>query len=474
MGQFYIAGENKKRPGSYQRYVNRGKNAGVGATDNSVAIPIQSDWGPVDVVTVHESVSSIITTYGNKGTVDAALALFEGGASKVYCIRLNKATNGEGASAAKSTLKLPSSGDGVVTITAKYPGTKVIKVQTRVKVENVSKEIIVYDGDTRVESFFFNSGDNEVANLINAVSASSYITAEAVEGAASKTVPVADVTPLTGGTDPAVTTESYSEAFNKLEPHQFTHIVLDCTTPAVQTVLTRWLDRVYEEGKLCVAVLGGQNKDVDMATLTAAAIGFDNMKVIYSGIWGRDEYGNVVDGYKMAALVAGAIADTPSNQSIVHLTVPGISAIEPHTNAEYETAIASGLLLASYSATGTVWFDSGVNTLINLSAEQDEGWRKIRRVATRFEMFTRVDNAMAPLVGRVNCDNDGIALAIQAGQGELNAMVSEGKLKTGATIYEDPTNLHNGDSAWFIIVADDNDGLEKIYTKYELRFSSNS
>ena len=474
MGQFYIAGENKKRPGSYQRYVNRGKNAGVGATDNSVAIPIQADWGPLDVVTVHESAESIITTYGNKGTVDAALALLEGGASKVYCIRLNKAANGEGDPAAKSALTLPSTGDGVVTITAKYPGTKTIKVQTRVKVENVSKEIIVYDGDARVESFFFNIGDNEVKNLVNAVSASAYITAEAVEGAAGTTVPVVDVTPLTGGTDPKVTTESYSEAFNKLEPQNFTHIVLDCTTAAVQAVLKTWLDRVFEEGKLCIAVLGGENKDKEIATLTAAASGFDNMKIIYSGIWGRDEYGNVVDGYKMAALVAGAIADTPSNQSIVHLIVPGITTIEPHTNAEYEAAISAGLLLASYSANGTVWFDSGVNTLINLSAEQDEGWRKIRRVATRFEMFTRVDNAIAPLIGRVNCDNDGIALAIQAGQGELNAMISEGKLKAGATIYEDTTNVHDGDAAWFIIAADDNDGLEKIYTKYELRFSSKS
>lgn len=470
MAYYYNAGEAKKRPGTYYRYENRGTASNAGTTENSVAIPIQSDWGPLDVVTVHESAASVIATYGKNGTVDAALALLEGGAPKVYCIRLNKAsTAAEGTEAAYGTLSLEN-----VTIKAKYPGAKAIKVQTRVKVENVSKEIVVYDGDTKVETHSFNTGDNEVANLIKAVSYSSYITATAVEGASATTVPVKDITALTGGANPTVTTASYSDAFIKLESYQFTHIALDCVTAAVQALLQTWLNRVSEEGKLCVAVLGGTNKGAMFADMTAAAIAFNDKKIIYSGIWGRDEADNVVDGYKMAALVAGAIANTTSNQSIVHLTVPGIASIEPHTNAEYETAIDSGLLLASYSAGGTVWFDSGINTLNTLGSEEDNGWKKIRRVATRFEMMTRIDNALALLVGRVNCDNDGIALAIQNAQGVLNAMVAEGKLKEGAEIYEDTDNPAAIDTVWFVIAADDYDSLEKIYEKYLFRYSSNS
>ena len=467
MGQYYKVGETKVRPGTYFRYENGGGNNSGGAVAHSVAIPIQAKWGPVDKVTVHESVSSVISTYGSEGTVDAALALFEGGASKVYCIRLDKATSDtSGTAAANATLSLEG-----VTITAKYPGTKEIKVQTRVKVEGVSKEIVVYDGTTKAEAFSFASGDNEVENLITAVAASSYITAKAGTGT---TVAVKDITALTGGADPTITTESYSEALVKLEVYKFTHIALDCVTTAVQTLVQTWLERVYEEGKLCIAVFGGTNYGADISTLTLASKSFDEKKIVYSGIWGRDTDGNIVDGYRMAALVAGSIASTPSDQSIVHKTVPGIASIEPHTNAEYEEAIESGLLLASYSSAGVVWFDSGVNTLVNLSSNEDKGWKKIRRVTTRFELERRKDEVLSSLVGRINCNPDGVAIAIQFVQGVLNAMISEGKLKAGATVYEDPANPHEGDSLWLVIVAVDNDSLEKIYSKIELRYSENS
>lgn len=477
MGQSYFVGEKKIRPGTYQRYENHGANAGSGATAHSVAIPIQATWGPVDEVTVHESVNSVTKTYGTDGTVDAALALLAAGAPKIYCIRLNKASNNtSGTDAAAASLSIKDNSTDVLTVTAKYPGTKPLKVQTRVKIEGVSKEIIVFSGDTKVETFSFNAGTDvdEVANLIAAVSSSAYITAAKAEGASVTTVPILTATELTGGADPSVSTESYSEAFNRLEAYSFTHVALDCTTPAVQALTKTWLERVFEEGGRCIAILGGKNKDTAFTSITAAAAAFNSMQVIYSGIWGYDADGNVVDDYLMAAYVAGAIAGTPSNQSIVRKSVPGISTIVPHTNAEYESAILSGLLLASYSPSGAVWFDSGINTLVSLGADQDEGWKKIRRVTTRFEQHRRIDDALSSLVGNVNCDDDGVALAVQAGQGVLNAMIAEGKLKDGALFYEDPNTPREGDSAWFIDDADDYDSLEKIYTVHRHRFSPNS
>lgn len=470
MGQFYVAGEVKKRPGTYQRYINRGKNANAGATENSVAIPVQANWGPFDVVTVHETVTSLQKTYGTGGTVDAAIAVLDGGAPKVKVIRLNKSANAaDGTEAAVASLSLGE----VVKVSAKYAGTKALSIATRVKVEGALKEIVVYDGTTKVEAFSFaiGEGTTEAANLVSAVASSAYITAEVTtEG----TVPVQAMTALTGGADPTISTESYSEAFNKLESYRPSHAALDCVTPAVQAVLKAWIDRVWEEGNLVRAVLGGTNKDAAFSSLTAASAACNDKRVIYSGIWGRDADGNVVDGYKMAAYVCGAIAGTPSNQSITHKSVPGIVSIEPHTNAEYEAAIDAGLLLASVSSAGSIWFDSGINTLVTPADNEDNGWKKIRRVETRCEMINRIDAALAPLIGNVNCDADGISLAIQYGQGVLDDMVAEGKLKEGATFYEDPEKPHEGDSAWLISAADDNDSLEKIYTRHEFRFSTNS
>lgn len=475
MGQTYMAGQTMNRPGVYQRSVNRGTNPSAGVTENSVAIPIQAEWGPLDKVTIHESISSVTAMYGTGKTVDAAIALLEGGAPKVYCIRLDKATTDTtGAAAENASLEiLGEGGDAAVTITAKYAGSKEIKVQTRVKVADTSKEILVYSGTTQLEAipFAIGTGVNEVENLVAAVASSAYITATAGKGTI---VPIKDLTALAGGADPAITTASYTEALNKLEVYDFTHIALDTVNAAEQALLKTWVDRVYDDGKWIVAVFGGNNKAATFATLTAASVACDDKKNVYFGHWGYNAEGNVVDGYKMAALVAGAIANTPSNKSIVHTTVPGIVSIVPFTNNEYSTAIESGLLLASYSPSGAVWFDSGVNTLVNLDADEDAGWKKIRRVATRFELFRRLDEALSTLVGKVNCDTDGIAQAVQKGMGVINAMVTEDKLHAGGSFYEDPENPHGADSAWFIIDVDDIDSLEKIYLKYQFRFSTNS
>lgn len=473
MGQTYMAGQTMNRPGVYNRSTNRGTNPAAGVTDNAVAVPVQAEWGPFDEVTVHENATTVKAMYGSNKTVDAALALLEGGAPKVYIIRLDKATSDTtGTASTKASLEIAEEGGTkAVTITAKYAGTRDIRVQTRVKVEGTSKEILVYSGTTQLEAIPFASGDNEVANLVAAVASSAYITATAGTGT---TVPIKDLTPLTGGADPVVSTASYTEAFNKLEVYNFTHIALDTVDTTVQAALKTWVDRVYDDGKWLVKVLGGNNKDATFATLTAASLACNDKKTIYWGHWGYDADGNVVDGYKMAALVAGAIANTPSNKSIVHTTVPGIVSIVPFTNSQYSTAIDNGLLLASYSPSGAVWFDSGVNTLVTLGADEDAGWKKIRRVATRFELFRRLDEALSTLVGKVNCDTDGIAQAVQKGMGVINAMVTEDKLHAGGSFYEDPENPHGADSAWFIIDVDDIDSLEKIYLKYQFRFSTNS
>ena len=105
---------------------------------------------------------------------------------------------------------------------------------------------------------------------------------------------------------------------------------------------------------------------------------------------------------------------------------------------------------------------------------QDDGWKKIRRVKTRFELIHRLDLALEPKVGRVSADSDGVADIVQTGQRTVDAMVAEGKLYSGASFVEDTQNPAVGDSAWFIIQADDIDSLEKIYLQYQFRYSQNA
>ena len=168
---------------------------------------------------------------------------------------------------------------------------------------------------------------------------------------------------------------------------------------------------------------------------------------------------------------AGLIAATPSNQGITHTVIKGATDVcESLTFAQYEAAIDAGMLLLSMSPDGSIWYDTGINTLTTPDeATQDEGWKKIRRVKVRFEMIDRLDRELAPKVGKVSADSDGVADIVQAGQRVLDSMAnSEGKLQPGATFVEDPSNPYNGDSAWFIVQADDIDSLEKIYLHYQL------
>jgi hypothetical protein len=122
---------------------------------------------------------------------------------------------------------------------------------------------------------------------------------------------------------------------------------------------------------------------------------------------------------------------------------------------------------------GSIWYDSGITTLITPDdATQDNGWKKIRRVKVRFELIERLDRVLAPKVGKISADSDGVSDIIQSGQRVLDIMANnEGKLQAGATFLEDRNMPYTTDSAWFVIEADDVDSLEKIYLEYQFRYS---
>ncbi len=105
------------------------------------------------------------------------------------------------------------------------------------------------------------------------------------------------------------------------------------------------------------------------------------------------------------------------------------------------------------------------------TAKEDEGWKKIKRVKVRFELFQRLNDTVEPLVGRINNDPDGRMTVIQVSNDVCQTMVSEKKLLEGAHVELDPDNSPEGDSAWFLVYADDIDALEKMYYAFKFRFA---
>ena len=134
-------------------------------------------------------------------------------------------------------------------------------------------------------------------------------------------------------------------------------------------------------------------------------------------------------------------------------------------------ALKAGALVITKNKSGAIVIEKGINTLNNPAANEDDGWKKIRRVKERFEMFDRIDRTLEPLRAKLNNDDDGRATVIAAILRVLDAMVGEHKLLGGGTVILDPDKAPVGDSAWFKIAVDDIDSLERIYLTYQLRFA---
>ena len=481
MAVFYNAGEKKIRPGVYQRHVNIGLNSASGAQDGICAIPIKASWGPLNTVVKSTRANQLEETYGSGTygtgyTVPAAAAMFAGGASTVYTYRM-----GTGGSASTLTVPADTPEGTSLTFSAKYPGAMPISIAIQTKIGDSSiKQLLVYANSAQVETWNFTAdATTEGANLIAAAANSEYITVTGSEELPTTVPTVAVVSgALSGGADPTYANTDYSNAFNALEPYYYNCIALDVNDDASMTLsllLQAYLDNAYKMGKLGMAIVG-EKTTVSFATRLAHAKAFNDAKVVYLG-GGYKSGATNNDGVMAICYTAGLIASTPSNQGITHKVLNGATDLcESLTYSQYEDAILSGMLLLSMSPDGSIWYDSGINTLTNPDQlTQDEGWEKIRRVKVRFEMIDRLDRELSPKIGRISADSDGVADVIQTGQRVLDSMANnEGKLMPGPTFTADPENPVTGDSAWFIIQADDIDSLEKIYLQYQFRYSQNA
>jgi len=470
-GSTFQVGESKIRPGIYVRVTSEGGPPEAVVPQGVVAALLQASWGPLGEVITLENSNSIISVYGSGGTLDTAEEAFKGGCRQVLAYRL-------GSSGAKATVTLKDTDTtplDVVTITAKYEGTRGndFKVTVRDSLVNptTERELLVYEGTTLRQTITFAKGSTEPQDLVDAVTASdsSWITATKL---ADGNGVLADVTQdaLTGGTDPTVAGEDYSNGLSAIEALDWNVLAVDSEDAATHATVQTYIDRVRSEGKRVLAVIG-EPTNVDLATRLANAGAFNDPAIIYvaNGFKGSD--GVTKEGYKAAARVAGMVAAAQITDSLTHAVVRNATElVGALTNAEIEQAIQSGALVFTMSAQKQVHIEYGINTFVTVDADHDAGWKKIRRVKTRDNLIDRITATWDPLIGKINNSPDGRATLIAAAQGIINQMVAEGALLAG-TIYEDPNNPPAGDSAWFVVQVDDLDSAEKVYITFGFSFS---
>ena len=162
-----------------------------------------------------------------------------------------------------------------------------------------------------------------------------------------------------------------------------------------------------------------------------------------------------------------------AGSSLTHTVINGFSELlERLTNTDLIAAEKKGCLVLSYNKEKQVWIDNAINTLITPADNQDDGWKKIRRVKTRFELIRRINTTTDDLIGKVDNDNNGRATVISQIQGVADSMREEGKLMA-CTVTESSVYRADGDSAWFDMDVIDKDSMEHIYLTFRFRFSTN-
>ncbi|CEP67883.1 Tail sheath protein [Moorella glycerini] len=469
-GSVFQVGEQKIRPGVYVRVTNIGEPAVAVVPQGIVAALLRASWGPLGQVVTLENADAITATYGSGGTLDVAAEAFRGGCRRVLAYRL-----GTGGTKATLTLKdTAATPADVVTLTAKYEGIRGndFKITIRDSLTDATKrELLVYEGTTLRQTITFAKGTGEPQALVDAVTASNspWITATKLADG-NGTLAAINQQALAGGTDPTVTGTDYSAGLSAIEAIDWNVLAVDTEDPATHTTVQTYIDRVRNEGKRVLAVVG-EPTSVALTTRLANAAAFNDPPIIYvaNGFKGSD--GVAREGYKAAARVAGMVAAAQITDSLTHAVVRNATElVGALTNAEIEQAIQSGALVFTMSAQKQVQIEYGINTFVTPTADMDAGWKKIRRVRTRDNLMDRIAATWDPLIGKINNSPDGRATLIASAQGIINTMIAEGALLAG-TIYEDPNNPPAGDSAWFVAQVDDLDSAEKVYATFAFRFA---
>lgn len=466
MAGTFILGETKVRPGSYFNIQKKGGNAAAGVMNGVTAVIFKADFGPLNTAVELSAEDGYEPTFGTGLTTDAIKEAIAGGAKTIIACRL-----GNGGTQGTINLKDTDKEDAL-SITAKYPGDKDFTVTIREKLsDSALKECIFYAGTTEFEKVEFASGEGDAAALVAALVTSKNFKAELKEGKESAELEIVSQSAFTKGTNPQVTTGDYSNAFAQIEPYEFNTICLDTEDPEIHLLLQSFINRIFDAGSLTQAVVA-EKHTVDLEVRMKHAAAFNDEKMNYVLNAYVDEQGTVIDGYQTAARIAGMIGAVAANSSLTHTVVNGFSeTLERLTNTDIITAEKKGCLVLSYNKAGQVWIDNAINTLITPADNQDDGWKKIRRVKTRFELIRRINNTTDDLVGKVDNDTNGRATVISQIQGVGDSMREEGKL-VACSVTESSAYTADGDSAWFDIDVIDKDSMEHIYLTFLFRFST--
>lgn len=462
-GAMFKLGEQKARPGVYVRWFNDGGTARFSRPLGVGAAVVKSNWGPLNEVIAIEGANEVKNKIGTGKGADVVEEILNGGAILVNTVRI-----GTGGEPAMLTLETTGENGGAVDLLTKYPTSRKFNVTVRESLDPQQKEFLAFEDGRQVELIAFEAGDNESEALAQAINESS----EFFKANSKGNGELASVLnqELSGGSDPDTAAENYTDAFEVTETKFYDSITVDSEDPAIHAALHAFVRRKIQEG-FRMTMFAAASPDADFDDRITAAKSFNDFAVTYIGN-GVETSTGVLIGATAAARVLGMFISGSYKSSLTGNTITGgVGVVGELTSSQYNEAATNGLMVFSLNSDGIPQIDYGINTLVSLREDEDEGWKKLRRVRTRYELIDRITVAIATSMAN-NLDNnhDDRQFVCTLANGEIGQMVREGGLESGEMIV-DPDTPPEGDSAWFTF---DNlvdlDGLEKAYLAFGFQY----
>lgn len=462
IGLLFKLGEVKKRPGVYVRWENVGSAAPRAVNLGVCAAIVQANWGVVGKPFRIEraQMDNLKAAIGDGVAADTLHQAFLGGATYIEVLRVGQ--NGK-----KATLTLTDDGASLVFATL-YETDRPFQVITRESLDGNSKEFIIVENGRNLETHTITTGANEVNELKEVIANSAYL--RFVSGEATS-IPVGITVNATGGANPTATAEDYVENFETINKRFWDALILDTTDASIKTAANAFIRRRLEGGGRSFYITAVTDPTQSVETSIAEAKSYNNFCTVLVGNGART-VDTELKGPLVAARIAGMLTSSSYKSGLTRAVIEGATELvgEP-TDLEYGDANENGLLTLSYNPDGMVQVERGINTLVSLGPDEDDGWKKLRRVKIRYRLIEDVCYKIDQKL-RQDIDNsrDTRAFICQLGDSTILEMVRDGALEKGRMI-EDPQRPAQGDSAWFIfedIV--DLDSLEKVYNKMEFQY----
>lgn len=352
------------RPGTYITITGQKSAAAPINGGDVVAVPIQTDWGPLGVgapvanIFDFENVYGTSQTDGRQAVLEALIGAQGSGAGAVIPVRMNSTTAG------KSTITLNNSSAAAgVVLTARYPGVRGNRLIPVVidYAPDATRNVLqiytdTYSGDP-LEQFIHVDGD--ITGLVAQINSfSSFFTATASSTTAPLALTGATPAAAAGGVDPIPLAADYTTVLNALATVEFSVLAFqNLVSGSIQASVLAWVQQMAARQQPVTWVVGGDTSDT-LSTSVARSVALADPNVINVGI------GQYIDDYKAGALVstsqlapriAGALIGRGDTRSLTFTKLEGLHSVSLSqgvpgpTMTEIEQAIQNGVTVLSRS-----------------------------------------------------------------------------------------------------------------------------